>query len=619
MSDMKKIKKLLFILFSCIFVALIVVSLLLPNTVYEQLSDSIFGKPPERARSPGTIPKNKATKQALEQQPDNNNTKDLKKSTPGPSTSVEVVQGLDWRLPTYSQRSRLGGLISETRGSDEYIRADFHMVRWDKTNPQRNVFDFNELEGQLRNRPQQHVLLRLETYGKCEAPKWALQRLGVTQRGTLIFWEDRYIETLEPYIREVAKLVNQYPQIIGVQIGISDGQYRVDCSKFSQKDGWGEFNLKPDELRDARDQYGLTPELLESSTKRIIDMYADEFGGNTSKLVFNNFDMFSWQDIANPYNARMASIANYALSRGIGNRDGQAEHWMRYTNKIYGMSVSPSTNNTCTLDMDENYAKRYADRYWGTELEEFGDYYWVRDVYGSVSNQAHRFFASSLRALQMRRNYITIHGEAMQKANDPLYRTQDFLRYLDKTLGKQPIDTPDAFILLGERYVANFRLKEFPNHTQCQSSGGAAFRSFGRWISEESDSQPAMRINLSTNDKRWGQGFYLPRNVDYEYAARAGTQFSFNLNDELSQTRCPNGCNIEVKVSYQDDNVSKVWLENFGKQTGSLQTAGDGRVKTATFSLQARFDNTGSKQDLLLKSDSAPLSVIMLRINFLDP
>jgi len=617
---MKKIKKILFILFLGFFVALLVILLLLPGRTYEQISDNIFKKKPsENIQIPEKYVPRKPVPNPTTQPEINNKNKQIRGSVPAADSSIEVVEGLDWRLPAYTQRSNFGGLISETRGPDEYIRADFHMVRWDKTNPQKNSYNFKELENHLRDRPQQQALLRLETYGKCEAPDWALQRLQVTSRGTIIFWQDRYIETLKPYIREVAKLVNQYPQIIGVQIGISDGQYRIDCSKFSQKDGWGEFNLKPEELRDARDQYGLTPELLESSAKRIIDMYADEFGGNTSKLVFNNFDMFSWQDIANPYNAKMIPIANYALDRGIGNRDGQVEHWMRYTNKIYGMGVTPSAGNTCTLEMDEQYAKRYANRYWGTELEEFGDYYWVRDVYGSVSNQAHRFFASSLRALQMRRNYVTIQGEAMQKARDPVYKTQDFLRYLDKTLGKQPIDTPDAFILLGERYVTNFRVKEFPQHEQCQAQGGTAFRSYGRWISEKSDSKPAMRVDLPMNDKRWGQGFYLPRNVDYEYAARAATQFNFNISDELSQIRCASGCNVAVKVSYKDDSVSNIWFEASNSQSGSLKTKGDGRIKTATFRLRTNLSNINTGQDLLLKSDSAPLSVMMLRINFLDP
>ena len=593
---MKKIKKIVFAFFLCAFVALLVISLLLPDRFYQQISENLFSSSnQEEVEVANNVQENQPKAPSAQTK---NNISKPKQPTPKsiePDPSIQVVPGFDWRLPKYAQRSDLSGLISQTRGAEEYVRADFHMVRWDETNPQRNIFDFSKLETKLRNRSQQQVLLRFETYGKCEAPDWALKQLEVTPRGTIIFWRDSYIKTLKPYVREIAKLVNQYPQIVGVQIGISDGQYRVDCTKFSQKDGWGEFNLKPDELKDAQNQYGLTPEILESSTKRIIDMYADEFGGAASKLIFNNLDQFSWQDIAIPYNAKMSSIANYALSRGIGNRDGQIEHWMRYTNKVYGMQLKLANNGTCSLDMNEQTAKKYANRYWGTENEEFGDYYWVKGVYGGINNQAHRFFASSLRALQMRRNYMTIHGGAMQKAADPVYKTQDFLRYLDKTLGKQPSDTPDAFVLLGERYVANFRLTEFPQHKQCQSQGGAAIRSYGRWITEESDSKPAMRIDLPANDKRWGQGFYLPQNVDYEYAARSGKQFSFNLNDELTRIRCSSGCNVEVKISYKDDTKTNLWLETPDGSSGSLKTTGDNRIKTATFKLQSRFDNSTTK------------------------
>ena len=614
---MNKIKKILFILFSCTFAGLLVLSLLLPDSAYEQLSNSLFGSIKTEIAS-SYMPKNPAnvtSKYVSSQIVKHKNLKSPLKS----DNSIQVVSGFDWRLPNYVQRSRLSGLISETRGSNEYVRADFHMVRWDKTNPQKNRYDFSELEQKISNRPQQQVLLRLETYGKCEAPEWALQQLEITARGTIVFWRDSYVKILRPYLREVAKIVSKYPQIIGVQIGISDGQYRGDCNNFALKDGWGEFNLKPDELKDAQNQHGLTPERLETSTKRIIDLYADEFGSNSAKLVFNNFDQFSWQDIATPYNVKMIPIAKYALNRGIGNRDGQIEHWMRYTQKIYGMRLKVSTNQSCSLGMDEPTAKQYANRYWGTENEEFGDYYWVRDIYGGVQNQAHRFFTSSLRTLQMRRNYMSIHGEAMQKANDPIYKTQEFLHYLDKTIGKQMGNTPDAFILLGERYVANFRLTEFPERQQCQAHGGAAIRSYGRWISEHSDSKPTMRINLLMSDKRWGQGFYLPGNLDYEYAARASKEFSFDLNNELSQIRCTPSCNVEVKVSYKDESVSNIWLETTEAKSGSLKTTGDNNIKTATFNLSSNFNNTTTSQDLVLKSDSAPLSVIMMRIIFLDP
>ena len=127
-----------------------------------------------------------------------------------------------------------------------------------------------------------------------------------------------------------------------------------------------------------------------------------------------------------------------------------------------------------------------------------------------------------------------------------------------------------------------------------------------------------MRISLPVDDKRWGQGFYLPRNVDYEYAARSSKQFSFNLNDELTRIRCASGCNVEVKISYKDDTVSNLWLETPDGASGSLKTTGDNRIKTATFKIRSKFNNETTNQDLLLKSDAAPISAILLRINFLD-
>ena len=40
-------------------------------------------------------------------------------------------------------------------------------------------------------------------------------------------------------------------------------------------------------------------------------------------------------------------------------------------------------------------------------------------------------------------------------------------------------------------------------------------------------------------EKRWGQGFYLPDGVDYEYAARSGTYFGFDINNELINKKTP--------------------------------------------------------------------------------
>ncbi|PWQ98492.1 hypothetical protein [Leucothrix arctica] len=534
------------------------------------------------------------------------------------NSQVEVIEGMDWRLPSYAKRSKNGGLISETAGASDYVRGDFHIVRWDKTNPSSGQYNFTELQRALDRAPNQQILLRPEIYSRCEAPAWALKQLRHTQHGSLIFWDSQYAGIVEPFIKALANFVRKNPQVIGVQLGIGDGEYRGDCKNFALKDGWGEFNMNPQELKEAETNFGFTPEKLESSTKKIVNVFANAFGANVSKLVFNNLEQFSWNAIAEPYNQRIPVIAKYVLDKGIGARDGQVEHWMRYMHRILGMQVKPANNGTCSLDMDERVADRFSTRYWGTENEFYGDLDYVRAEHGSYQNQAYRFLISSLRGLQMRRNYSLIFARGMEKLDHPVYKTQEFLRYLDKTMGKLKNDTPDAFILLGERYVADYRLAaEYPERKACQVKDRVAFRSFGRWITETSDSKPAMRINMPASDKLWGQGYYLPQGIDYEYAARSSQAFSFNLNDQLTKTRCNGDCPVEVKVTYLDSQQSKLSIQTDNKKTAALATKGDGKLRTATFRINLTPSHN-NQADFKLIANINPVNLMLLRVNFLQ-
>ena len=626
---MKTIKTLLFILSLCVLVLVVIVALLIPDHRYEefliQLNKQTHSTTEQNlaVSNTGTSSiQSKAVPKATTQTPVTKAKQPPQVNTTHKapdSAAIEVINGMDWRLPSYAKRSRLGGLASETRGPDNYVAADFHIVRWDKTNPAPGVYNFNELENAIGNRPAQQIVLRLETYSKCETPDWALRQLRHTNAGTLIFWDSQYIKLLTPYVNEVAKRFGSKAQVVGIQLGIGDGEYRGDCRNFALKDGWGEFNMTPQQLNEAQTNFGLTPQILEDSTKRIVDAYASAFARNVWKLAFNNVDQFSWEAIADPYNQRIPEIARYVLQKGLGNRDGQVEHWMRYIQQVYGMQVTPANNGTCALGMDERVADRFSKRYWGTENEFYGDLDYVRAEHGSYRNQPYRFFVSSMRALQMRRNYSLIFARGMKTLDDPVYKTQEFLSYLDKTMGKQRSDTPDAFILLGERYVADYRLPEYPQRAECRNKDSVAFRSFGRWISETSDSQPAMKIQMPASDKYWGQGFYLPTGIDYEYAARAANRFAFDLNDELTNARCLSGCSVQVKLTYKDDSRAKVWLSSATGNSGALATKGDGQIKTATFELDTTFNKQLQGHDLTVQTDGQPLSLMMLRINFLNP
>jgi hypothetical protein len=608
---MKILKNILFILLLGGTLLTLTIALLMPDHFYE----SFF----QNSQTKQAVVAEHQQVQTTRAAPSAAPTQKIKTKPTQLNSQTEVVDGMDWRLPSYAKRSKNGGLISETAGASDYVRGDFHIVRWDKTNPTPGQYNFTELQQALDRSPRQQILLRPEIYSRCEAPTWALKHLKHSKNGSLIFWDDGYTDVVAPYIKALAQFVRKNPQIIGVQLGIGDGEYRGDCKNFALKDGWGEFNMNPQELKEAETNFGLTPAKLESSTKKIVNVFADAFGSNVSKLVFNNLEQFSWNAIAEPYNQKMPAIANYVLDKGIGARDGQVEHWMRYMHRILGMQVKPASNGTCSLDMDEQVAERFSTRYWGTENEFYGDLDYVRAEHGSYQNQAYRFLISSLRGLQMRRNYSLIFARGMEKLDDPVYKTQEFLRYLDKTMGKLKKDTPDAFILLGERYVADYRLAaEYPERKACQVKDRVAFRSFGRWITETSNSKPAMRIDMPASDKLWGQGYYLPQGIDYEYAARSSQAFSFNLNNQLTKLRCNNGCPVEIKLTYQDNQKSQLSIQSSTQKTTPLLTKGDGKLRTATFKINLKPSHN-KQADFQLLADINPVDLMLLRVNFLQP
>lgn len=530
-----------------------------------------------------------------------------------------LTTGFDWSLPTNTIAENYSGLIGESSSNLPYVKLEFIAVRWDKTNPKKDVYNFSGFDQQLKQLSDKKVLIRLEVNSSCEAPVWALKKLRSSKDKSLIFWDSNYISLLKPYLKEFAKRYASSPQIAGVHLGIGDGEYSGSCKDNDNKDGWGEFWMSPEVLAEAQINFGLTPEIFERQSKKIIDAYANAFGKYQNKLAYTNQGpLFSWEDIGDLYNQRLSKIANHALDKGVGSRDGAVEQWLRYTNKIYGSSVTSMPDGTCRLDYNEGYAKKVRGRYWGTENEFYGDLGYVLGSYGPYENQPYRFLVSSLRSLQMRRNFMSINSDSMKVMDHPVYKTQEFMGYLTKALGKQMENTPDAFVLLGERYMTAFRMEDHNSEACVKNSGDkVAIRSFGRWLTETSVSSPAIKTEMPAAEKYWGQEYYMPYGLDYEYFARESKQFSFNLNDELSGKRCKQACEVEIKVTFKDTIKTGLNILLEEGQTQKFQTAGDSQIKTVSFKVKSRLKNGILGTDFVLQSSKEVIPVILLRVNFL--
>jgi methionine-rich copper-binding protein CopC len=549
-------------------------------------------------------------------------------------TPPHFSTGFDWSLPPNTQITKNSGLIAEEGHNPAVVNNRFVIVRWDESNPRKGQYDFSKLEATLKRIAPQQALIRLEVNSTCEAPKWALKSLRRTKHKSLIYWDKSYMDLTASYIQNFAKRFAANPQIIGVQLGLADGEFGEaanSCNDYDNKQGWGEFWMSPAERQEAENQFSFSPDVFTQATIANIDMYANAFGVHKNKLAFTNIGtLFTYGEGSDPYNQNLKVIAKYALDKGLGNRDGAIERWMSYTDKIYGSVFTAMPDGSCRLDVDEQYMRNLEGRYWGTENEFYGNKdYVIRDV-GPVKNHPYQFMISSLRALQMRRNVMTISN--MREINHVDYKTQEFLKYLMLTMGKQYQDTPDAFVLMGERYIAPYRLADQMDASCVNSQKDkVAVRSFGRWLTEspyntQIENQPALKVQMLKSENYWYQGYYLPEGIDYEYSARSAKQFSFDLNDQLSQSRCKNGCNVEIKATFKDTVKTKLHIQVLEGVSSQIQTMGDNKTKTVTFTVQSELHKqlqgsvlgSDSKTDLILFSENKPIPLILMRINLLD-
>lgn len=605
-----------------------------------------------------------------------------------------LANGYDWELPAYASQNTRGGLVRDTWANKEpYTNSAFYSIRWDQVPlDEDGNYDFGSFNWWLGSGggKEDNVIVRLEVNSVCETPTAFLQQFNYYAGGSIAFWEDIYIEKLTGFLTAFGTQFAGNTQIKGVHLGIADGEYSnitdggniiVDgkavydetinygkslspeaaldykaniCGDFYDNDaGWGEFWVTENQLSHAM-EVGLSQEKFLSSVTSIINAYTTAFGENTPKLALTNLEGFVYNDpdvetvkddVIQGFNdIKTLGVTPEALKMGVGNRDGLVEDWMAYSNPVYGVGFKPGAANACYMTMDESFAETIAGRYWGTENEEYGDEQWVTAKFGNYENQPYRFMLSSLRALQMRRNHMFINTPAMvtlAALEDPTaihYNTTDFLSYVASTMGRDKTDTPDAFVVLGERYIRTSYITGFSDEhfasealASCLVSDAdskpsyAQVREYGRWLTEVSGQGEKSKLMVLTQGvEPWSIPAYLPEvdgETKYEYAARSSHELKFDINDAVIAERCDAvvGCELVVKVVFEDSVATTLSLVTESGVVGRVQTVGDETTKTVTFALNGVFANSYENADFGLRttSETEVLPVFMARVNFM--
>lgn len=565
-------------------------------------------------------------------------------------TTGTIKTGYDWALPTYANNNPNGGLLRDTWDEDKtYTGFAFYSIRWDEVRLPNGSYDFSSFNSYLNQYSNgDKLLVRLEVNSRCETPNELLGNFNFYAGNSIAFWEQAYRTELADFVNAFSSNYASNPQIIGVHLGIADGEYRIGgqlvdyCTSdyWAGDDGWGEFWMHETELSSAIDQGLLNANIFNTSVTQLIDIYANAFAGYEYKLAFMNFGDFTYDDTdindLTPttilsFQNEMPDIVDHSMSKGIGNRDGQIEDWMRYIQPDYGMKFLPGNSSSCYLEMDETFADTIAGRYWGTENEEYGNKpHWI-ERYGPFNTQNYRFLMSSLRALHMRRNFMTVSTSGLDDLPNTIYRTNNFINYMSRTLGRTKQDTPDVFVMLGERYIDKNYLKRYDDNAgelgNCFNGQYAKIREFGRWLTETGgQGSRSNRILLDSYNTTWSVPDNLPvlgsnPSTKYEFRARRHNDFTFDINDQVVQNRCGGSCDIEVKVVFYDKVATTLSLVNQNGTLSTVQTSGTKKYRTATFTTNTSFSNSYNNADFGIKTSSASEKqpILMVRVNFMNP
>lgn len=322
-----------------------------------------------------------------------------------------------------------------------------------------------------------------------------------------------------------------------------------------------------------------------------LDAWIDMMGDDVHKLVTGTT------------NEPWASIMT---ERGIGTRSGFAEMYLlRMENQVLGQYI----DDKGFLCVDESVPMIAEERYNGDDNEEYIEgRHEMR--FGPVEYWPHRHHESSLRILQMRRNFLIRY----HVATNP-----NMASYVALELGRNVGNTPDIWCYLRKSYLGSSS-KATPKAT----------RHYERWLynRDAPGYTPMYSERIDLPKEKSGKPWSRNRHPDhyYDYTARktdlasGNPAISFDIDDRwLSKGTEP----LQFKITFTDrgnGTIQLQYVDSSGKlQSRSIKCANTGSIRTATFNVSDldpnnRLTINSHKMDFRIQAVGEDVTVNFVRV-----
>ena len=493
----------------------------------------------------------------------------------------DIIDGWDWSLPP-STRVSGNSLLCVSRNIRQLPKLNFPAnpivslwVRWRDLEPQEGQYSFGKLIADIKT---------AEKAG-----------YGVVIRPMTAVWESLAHPDESKTTERIRRSKKCAPDYLVTK-------YNVPRKKQSPKKNWRLVNLDVTHEDFHRNYIKLVAAIGRAgipqmkTVKGIIVGYASPSWGDEGIGPHGQPDpphvrqrLDAWANACKGVEQKvcMGGVSPYGLKKGFGTRGGFVEMYMYMLPKAH---IGQGVDENGYVIVDEQSPIIRTGAFSGDENEEYADRWTHR--FGPIESFTYRYFTSSLRLIQMRRNYL-LHS--------PFSIYPDMLPFVSQEMGRTVKDTPDVWCFLRESYMRpNIVGKRKP--TKIERKLGVPARNFERWLYQRDtkgfETRSAVKIKQPTriwviqNDRR------------FDFVARAGKRIGFAIDDRFLSGG-PH--RVAVKISYFDmpQGVLKLrYKTQTSSATRKITLANTGNLKTATFFLSdAVFNAKGYDYDLTIEGD----------------
>ena len=459
-------------------------------------------------------------------------------------TTNSVVAGWDWSLPPFVKPAaksnlciaRINGLNPEMINQLPEINFPCnpviaHWINWSLLEPEEGKINFQPLINNIKLASTKGYgsIVRIHFSATRFAPDWLKQynipiRKETAPKPKVINYDVSHPEFHQRYLKFIDALgksgIPQMNEVKGLFLGYA--------SPSNGDEGIGPY---PEQLADANDTV--------KHVKERIDAWAVACHGVEDKVI-------------------MGGLSNYGISKGFGIRRGFVEMYLYH---IPDEHIGQKVDSNNYLYVDESTPLIAKNVFNGDENEEYEET-WASEArdfrFGKTTESyPYRYFTANLRLLQMRCNDLLQNNFAL---------LPNMLAWVGIGLGKTVKDAPDAWCFLRESYL--------------KSNGGNPIKNFERWIFQRDgpgyETTPAVKIEQAIQMWMVQPGKY------FDFVAREGKKIGFDVADKWNGLKD----SVAIKISYFDTDrgeLNLIYNAAKKKEKKTIQLAGDGTLKTATF------------------------------------